>query len=153
MVDLTKGLPVQVTGIDDRENSPGKWVKQAASCDRSRIIRFFSRRTQTSAGTIGHIPGKDNGRAKYPHAGEEGGICHRLHGKAPVVFTMSGTLYEDRAGRKPLQGEGHTGGHRRQCNKHDQQRGRQLLDIPPIASNPFCHCQSWRMIDALYYYD
>ena len=53
----------------------------------------------------GHVPGKDNGPGKGTHnAGEECGACHRLSGKAPVVFTISGTLYEDRAGRKPLEG-------------------------------------------------
>jgi len=51
----------------------------------------------------GHVPGKDNGPGKGTHnAGEECGACHRPNGKASVVFTMSGTLYEDRAGRKPL---------------------------------------------------
>ena len=53
----------------------------------------------------GHIPGKDNGAGRGTHnAGEDCGICHRPDGKAPVIFTMAGTLYEDRAGRKPLQG-------------------------------------------------
>jgi len=53
----------------------------------------------------GHIPGKDKGSGKGTHnAGEECGACHKLNGKAPVVFTMSGTVYEDRAGRKPLKG-------------------------------------------------
>jgi len=54
----------------------------------------------------GHIPGKDNGPGFGFHsAGEDCGICHKPAGRAPNhLFTMSGTLYEDRAGRKPLEG-------------------------------------------------
>ncbi|MEK6673202.1 MAG: hypothetical protein AABY42_06965, partial [Nitrospirota bacterium] len=54
----------------------------------------------------GHTPGKDNGAGTGTHnTGEDCGICHKPGGKAPNhVFTMSGTLYEDRAARKPLQG-------------------------------------------------
>lgn len=54
----------------------------------------------------GHTPGKDNGRGIGAHnTGEDCGICHTPNGKAPnSVFTMSGTLYMDRAGRKPLKG-------------------------------------------------
>lgn len=52
----------------------------------------------------GHTPGKDNGNGIGTHnTGEDCGICHTPNGKAPnSVFTMSGTLYVDRAGRKPL---------------------------------------------------
>jgi hypothetical protein len=54
----------------------------------------------------GHLPGKDNGPGEGTHnAGEECGACHRLNGKAGnYLFTASGTLYEDRAARKPLRG-------------------------------------------------
>lgn len=54
----------------------------------------------------GHMPGKDNGQGIGTHnTGEDCGICHKPNGKAPNhVFTMSGTLYEDRTARKPLQG-------------------------------------------------
>lgn len=54
----------------------------------------------------GHTPGKDNGTGfGFHNAGEDCGICHKPYGKAPnQVFTMSGTLYEDRAARKPLKG-------------------------------------------------
>lgn len=54
----------------------------------------------------GHTPGKDNGRGIGTHnTGEDCGICHTPGGKAPnSVFTMSGTLYMDRAARKPLKG-------------------------------------------------
>lgn len=52
----------------------------------------------------GHTPGKDNGPGfGFHNAGEDCGICHKPSGKAPnQLFTMSGTLYEDRAGRRPL---------------------------------------------------
>lgn len=54
----------------------------------------------------GHTPGKDNGPGfGFHNTGEDCGICHKPAGKAPnQVFTMSGTLYEDRAARKPLKG-------------------------------------------------
>src|SRR5512143_4282333 len=53
----------------------------------------------------GHVPGKDNGTGMGMHnAGEDCGICHRPGGKAPVVFTIAGTLYQDRAARRPLAG-------------------------------------------------
>jgi hypothetical protein len=54
----------------------------------------------------GHLPGKDNGPGSGTHnSGEDCGICHRPGGKASNhVFTMSGTLYEDRAARKTLEG-------------------------------------------------
>ncbi len=54
----------------------------------------------------GHTPGKDNGPGIGTHnLGEDCGICHKPSGKAPNhIFTMSGTLYEDRAARKPLKG-------------------------------------------------
>jgi hypothetical protein len=51
-----------------------------------------------------HKPGKDNGPGKGTHnAGVDCGLCHRPEGKAAnYVFTMSGTLYEDRAARRAL---------------------------------------------------
>lgn len=54
----------------------------------------------------GHVPGKDNGRGIGTHnTGEDCGICHKPGGKASnSVFTISGTLYMDRAGRRPLKG-------------------------------------------------
>lgn len=54
----------------------------------------------------GHTPGKDNGPGTGTHnLGEDCGICHKPGGKAGnKVFSMSGTLYEDRAGRRPLAG-------------------------------------------------
>lgn len=54
----------------------------------------------------GHTAGKDNGPGEgLHHMGEDCGICHRKDGKAGnYVWTMSGTLYQDRAGRTPLVG-------------------------------------------------
>lgn len=55
---------------------------------------------------IGHVPGKDNGVGKGLHnSGEDCGMCHTTGGKAGnVVFTVGGTIYEDRAARRPLKG-------------------------------------------------
>lgn len=54
----------------------------------------------------GHIPGKDNGSGEGRHnSGEDCGICHTPNGKAGnVVFTVGGTIYKDRAARRPLKG-------------------------------------------------
>lgn len=51
----------------------------------------------------GHRPGKDNGPGSGLHnAGEDCGLCHREGGKAQrIIFTASGTLYDDRAARSP----------------------------------------------------
>jgi hypothetical protein len=63
-----------------------------------------SRKLQPAPG--GHTPGKDNGPGIGTHnAGEDCGLCHRPGGKAAnYVFTVGGTLYEDRAARRPLRG-------------------------------------------------
>ncbi len=54
----------------------------------------------------GHTQGKDNGAGAGTHnAGEDCGICHAPEGKAGNhPFAMAGTLYEDRAARRPLKG-------------------------------------------------
>ena len=59
----------------------------------------------------GHIPGKDNGVGIGTHGvGEDCGICHRetnstTPGKASkYLFTMAGTLYEDKGSTRPLKG-------------------------------------------------
>ena len=54
----------------------------------------------------GHAPGKDSGTGDGLHnAGEDCGICHTPNGKAGnYVFTVGGTIYEDRAARRPLKG-------------------------------------------------
>lgn len=57
----------------------------------------------------GHMAGKDNSTKADEFgthmAGEDCGICHTPGGKAPDhVFTMAGTLYEDKGARKPLAG-------------------------------------------------
>ena len=70
---------------------------------------FNPRDRQLQPIPTGHIPGKDNstktGEYGTHNAGEDCGICHTPNGKSPnYVFTMAGTLYEDKAGRKPLSG-------------------------------------------------
>ncbi|MEW5848151.1 MAG: hypothetical protein AB2A00_05025 [Myxococcota bacterium] len=54
----------------------------------------------------GHVVGKDNGVGEGLHfAGEDCGVCHYAGGKAGnVLFTMSGTIYEDRLARRPAVG-------------------------------------------------
>ncbi len=53
-----------------------------------------------------HKPGKDNGPGTgLHHPGEDCGTCHCPGGEAESYdFTMSGTLYSDRAGRSVLKG-------------------------------------------------
>lgn len=54
----------------------------------------------------GHVPGRDNGAGTGTHnAGEDCGICHTPGGKAEkYLFSMSGTVYADRAARQPAKG-------------------------------------------------
>ncbi len=53
----------------------------------------------------GHTPGKDNGPGTGHNAGEDCGMCHTPGGKAGnFVFTIGGTVYEDRTARKTLKG-------------------------------------------------
>ena len=54
------------------------------------------------AAPAGHRPGKDNGPGTGTHnAGEDCGICHTPGGKAGnFLFTLGGTVYEDRAARR-----------------------------------------------------
>lgn len=55
---------------------------------------------------VGHVPGKDSGAGAGRHnAGEDCGTCHTPGGKAgDLVFTIAGTIYEDRAARRPAGG-------------------------------------------------
>lgn len=100
----------------------------------------------------GHVPGKDNGPGVGTHnAGEECGACHRPDGKAPFVFTISGTLYEDRAGRKPLEGgevilqdiDGNV------ISMTSNKVGN-FWTYAPIASNPYAVASHGGMMDMLY---
>jgi len=54
----------------------------------------------------GHTPGKDNGPGTGTHnSGEDCGMCHTPGGKAGnFVFTIGGTVYEDRTARRTLKG-------------------------------------------------
>jgi len=71
---------------------------------------FDAQSLEWQAAPTGHIPGKDNGvdsgesgGNEFHFIGEDCGVCHSPIGKAKdYVFTMSGTLYKDRAGREPL---------------------------------------------------
>lgn len=76
----------------------------AAFCNSTTDFSAECRKFQQAP--TGHTPGKDNGPGfGFHNAGEDCGICHKPAGRAPnQVFTMSGTLYEDRAARKPLKG-------------------------------------------------
>ncbi len=100
----------------------------------------------------GHVRGKDNGPGKGMHnGGEECGACHRPDGKAPVVFTISGTLYEDRAGRKPLRGGEII---LRDINNNvvsmTSNRVGNFWTFAPIASNPYAVASHGGMTDLLY---
>ena len=57
----------------------------------------------------GHVPGADNApsmaTAPGHHATDDCGICHGSNGRASSrVFTLTGTVYDSRAARKPLPG-------------------------------------------------
>lgn len=83
----------------------GGFIYQATGtdCDASN---FSAEGRKLQPAPAGHTPGKDNGPGVGTHnAGEDCGICHRAGGKAGNhLFTIGGTLYEDRAARKPLKG-------------------------------------------------
>lgn len=70
---------------------------------------FNPRDRQLQPMPAGNTPGKDNSNKADEYgthmAGEDCGICHTPDGKAPNhVFTMAGTIYEDKAATKPLPG-------------------------------------------------
>ncbi len=54
----------------------------------------------------GYVPGKDDEQGLGTHhPGENCGLCHRPGGRAEAyLFTMSGTLYNDRSGRSVAKG-------------------------------------------------
>lgn len=54
----------------------------------------------------GELVGRDNGSGEGLHyAGEDCGVCHSAGGKAGnVLFTISGTIYQDRFARRPAVG-------------------------------------------------
>ncbi|MBI4649806.1 hypothetical protein HY745_00605 [Candidatus Desantisbacteria bacterium] len=103
----------------------------------------------------GHIPGKDNGPGRGTHnAGEECGACHRPGGKASVVFTASGTLYEDRAGRKPLkEGEVILQDIDGNVISMTSNEVGNFWTYAPIASNPYAVISHGGMTEPLYYTD
>jgi hypothetical protein len=103
----------------------------------------------------GHVPGKDNGHGKGTHnAGEDCGVCHRPNGKSPVVFTMSGTLYEDRESRKPLKGgEVVLQDINGNVISMTSNKAGNFWTFTPIASNPYAVASHGGMTDTLYYTD
>jgi hypothetical protein len=54
----------------------------------------------------GYVPGKDNDQGLGTHhPGENCGLCHNPQGRAKAyLFTMAGTLYDDRSGRSVAKG-------------------------------------------------
>ncbi|HWR26524.1 MAG TPA: hypothetical protein VN316_01470 [candidate division Zixibacteria bacterium] len=144
MVDLSTGQVV-----------PGGDI--VGSRDLSREYDPFSfsaegRKLQPAPSGI--VQGKDNGDRGTHNAGEECGICHRPNGKAKTVFTASGTLYEDRAGRRPLKGgevilqdiDGNV------ISMTSNEVGN-FWTFAPIASNPYAVASHGGMTEPLYYYD
>jgi hypothetical protein len=81
----------------------GMLYAQTVSYDSSNF-NADARKLRTAP--TGHVPGKDNGAGVGLHnSGEDCGICHTPNGKAGnYVFTVGGTIYEDRAARNPLKG-------------------------------------------------
>ncbi len=76
---------------------------QAATYDSSN---FNPDARKLQPAPSGHAVGKDNGPGSGLHnSGEDCAICHTPNGKAGnYVFTIAGTIYEDRAARRPLKG-------------------------------------------------
>lgn len=69
---------------------------------------FSSRGRMYQPAPEGHLIGQDNGSGGgLHHPGEDCGTCHRVGGRAEShLFTMAGTLYEDRSARSVVkQGE------------------------------------------------
>ncbi len=67
---------------------------------------FNAKNQMLQPAPTGHRPGKDNGPGIGTHnSGEDCGLCHTPGGKAGnYIFTIGGTVYEDRAARRPLKG-------------------------------------------------
>jgi hypothetical protein len=124
----------------------------AAGYDSSN---FSSEGRKLQPAPSGHIPGKDNGPGKGTHnAGEECGACHRPNGKAPIVFTMSGTLYEDRAGRKPLKsGEIILQDINGNVISMTSNEVGNFWTFTPIASNPYAVASHGGTTHPLYHFD
>jgi hypothetical protein len=104
----------------------------------------------------GHRIGKDNapGYGRH-HTGEDCARCHRMGGRAEAYqWTVSGTLYADRAGREVLAGgeiilqdrEGNV------ISLTSNEAGN-FWTMAPIASNPFAISAHGSMVDILYVLD
>ncbi|MDH4163942.1 MAG: hypothetical protein OEW15_14830 [Nitrospirota bacterium] len=81
----------------------GMLYAQTASYDSSN---FNADARKLQPAPTGHTVGKDSGPGEGLHnSGEDCAICHTTNGKAGnYVFTVGGTIYEDRAARRPLKG-------------------------------------------------
>lgn len=88
----------------------------------------------------GHAPGKDNGAGEGLHnSGEDCAVCHTPNGKAGnYVFTVGGTIYEDRAARRPLKGaEVMLQDHGGNILSMTTNEAGNFWTYAPIASNPY----------------
>ncbi len=70
---------------------------------------FTMEERKWQAAPTGHVPGADNAAsmatAPGHHPTDDCGICHGSNGRASNrVFTLTGTVYDSRAARKPLPG-------------------------------------------------
>jgi hypothetical protein len=86
-------------------------VSSFGFCSPSMAAVVYDESNFSAAGRLlqpapsGHTPGKDNGPGTGHNAGEDCGICHTPGGKAGnFLFTIGGTVYEDRTARKVLKG-------------------------------------------------
>jgi hypothetical protein len=104
----------------------------------------------------GHLVGKDNGPGYgRHHTGEDCARCHRKGGRAEAyLWTVSGTLYADRAGSEVLKGgeiimqdrEGNV------ISLTSNEVGN-FWTLAPIASNPFTVSAHGGAVDILYVLD
>ncbi|MBI5439766.1 MAG: hypothetical protein HY900_00990 [Deltaproteobacteria bacterium] len=101
----------------------------------------------------GHTPGKDNGPGAGAHnSGEDCGLCHRPGGRAgDYDFTIAGTLYEDRAGRRPLAGgevvlQDLAGN----VISLTSNASGNFWTTAPLAGNPFAVASHWGKTQTLY---
>ena len=105
---------------------------------------------------VGHVVGKDNAPGVGTHhPGEQCGNCHTMGGSAEAyLWTMSGTIYADRAGRSVLQG-GEIILQDRAGNviSMTSNAAGNFWTTAPIASNPYTVVSHGGITDILYVLD
>jgi hypothetical protein len=105
---------------------------------------------------VGHVVGKDNGPGVGTHnPGQQCGSCHTMGGSAEAyLWTMSGTLYADRAGRKVLAG-GEVILQDRAGNviSMTSNAAGNFWTAAPIASNPYTVVSHSGVLNILYVLD